>query len=59
MTTALYEPAAVATAVIERYGPYVCWFDADTTDVEVFTEGGSSTTPPKTCEMLVQRDVPT
>ncbi|MES9558759.1 MULTISPECIES: hypothetical protein [unclassified Streptomyces] len=46
MTTVLYEPAAVATAVIERYGPYVCWFDADTTDVE-------------TCEMLVQRDVPT
>ncbi|MEU7031452.1 hypothetical protein AB0A60_32750 [Streptomyces sp. NPDC046275] len=26
---------------IERYGPYVCWFDADTTDVEVFTEGGT------------------
>ncbi|MEU9197752.1 MULTISPECIES: hypothetical protein [Streptomyces] len=37
----LSDPAAVATAVIERYGPYVCWFDADTTDVEVFTEGGA------------------
>lgn len=36
----LSDPAAVATAVIERYGPYVCWFDADTTDVEVFTETG-------------------
>ncbi|WP_370424346.1 hypothetical protein AB8O64_36955 (plasmid) [Streptomyces sp. QH1-20] len=33
-------PAAVVTAVIERYGPYVCWFDADTPDVEVFTEAG-------------------
>ncbi|MGI5532533.1 hypothetical protein ACQEVX_35730 [Streptomyces syringium] len=29
-----------ATAIIERYGPYVCWFDADTPDVEVFTEAG-------------------
>ncbi len=37
----LSDPAAVATAVIERYGPYVCWFNADTTDVEVFTEGGT------------------
>ncbi|MFJ3630339.1 hypothetical protein ACIPQ3_30045 [Streptomyces albidoflavus] len=37
----LSDPAAVATAVIERYGPYVCWFDADTTGVEVFTEGGT------------------
>ncbi len=35
------DPATVATALIERYGPYVCWFDADTTDVEVFTEGGT------------------
>jgi hypothetical protein len=34
------DPAVAATAVIERYGPYVCWFDADTTEVEVFTEGG-------------------
>ncbi|MFG2600735.1 hypothetical protein [Streptomyces sp. NPDC048462] len=37
----LSDPAAVATAVIERYGPYVCWFDADTTGVEVFTERGT------------------
>ncbi|NEA14146.1 hypothetical protein [Streptomyces halstedii] len=37
----LSAPATVATAPIERYGPYVCWFDADTTDVEVFTEGGT------------------
>ncbi|MEU3049177.1 hypothetical protein ABZ705_22160 [Streptomyces sp. NPDC006984] len=36
----LSDPAA-ATAVIERYGPYVCWLDADTTDAEVFTEGGT------------------
>ncbi|MEU3226769.1 hypothetical protein ABZ695_26915 [Streptomyces sp. NPDC006976] len=36
----LSDPAAVATAVIERYGPYVCWFDADTPEVEVFTETG-------------------
>ncbi|MFD9042582.1 hypothetical protein [Streptomyces bottropensis] len=34
------DPAAVATAVLEQYGPYVCWFDADTTEVEVFTEDG-------------------
>ncbi|MEU0703404.1 hypothetical protein ABZ513_21670 [Streptomyces bacillaris] len=32
--------AAVATAVIERYGPYVCYFDADVPEVEVFTETG-------------------
>ncbi|MGW0607782.1 hypothetical protein [Streptomyces sp. NPDC002640] len=31
--------AAVATAVIDRYGPYLCWFDDDT-PVEVFTEHG-------------------
>ncbi|MFE4177165.1 hypothetical protein ACFRR7_34880 [Streptomyces sp. NPDC056909] len=36
----LADPAALATAVLERYGPYVCWFDADTTEVEVFTETG-------------------
>ncbi|GGV89990.1 hypothetical protein [Streptomyces massasporeus] len=36
----LSDPAAFATAVIERCGPYVCWFEADTTEVEVFTEGG-------------------
>jgi hypothetical protein len=36
----LTDPAAVAMAVIERYGPYVCWFDADTSEVEVFTEAG-------------------
>ncbi|MFD4260734.1 hypothetical protein ACFWR9_24705 [Streptomyces sp. NPDC058534] len=35
------DPATIATALIERYGPYVCWFDADTTDVEVFTETGA------------------
>ncbi|MDJ0384981.1 hypothetical protein [Streptomyces sp. G-G2] len=35
----LSDPAA--TAVIERYGSYVCWFDADTTGVEVFTEDGT------------------
>lgn len=32
--------AAVATAVIDRYGPYLCWMDADASDVEVFTEHG-------------------
>ena len=36
----LSAPAAVATAVIERYGPYVCYFDADVPEVEVFTETG-------------------
>lgn len=29
-----------ATAVLERFGPYLCYFDADTTGVEVFTETG-------------------
>ncbi|WP_354598111.1 hypothetical protein R1Y80_27255 [Streptomyces sp. JL1001] len=33
--------AAVTTAVLERYGPYVCWFDADTDAVDVFTETGT------------------
>jgi hypothetical protein len=37
----LSDLAAVAMAVIERHGPYICWFDADTTDVEVFTEHGT------------------
>lgn len=31
----------VATAVIERYGPYACWLDADTSGVEVFTKDGT------------------
>lgn len=35
------DAALVTTAVIERYGTYVCWFDADATGVEVFTEGGT------------------
>ncbi|WP_331745861.1 hypothetical protein [Streptomyces sp. NBC_00872] len=34
------DPAAATTAGIERSGPYVCWVDADTTEVEVFTETG-------------------
>lgn len=34
-------PETAATAVIERYGPYVCWFDADTTTVPVWTETGT------------------
>ncbi|MEE1735438.1 hypothetical protein PUR49_02665 [Streptomyces sp. BE147] len=37
----LSDPASAATAVLERYGPYVCWFDADTPDVEVFTDAGT------------------
>lgn len=36
----LTDPAADATALLERYGPYLCYFDADTTAVEVFTETG-------------------
>lgn len=52
----LSDPAAVATAVIERYGPYVCWFDADTTGVEVFTEGGTwvgtAPEPNDLCELV-------
>ncbi|MEW1761530.1 hypothetical protein AB0393_34160 [Streptomyces cyaneofuscatus] len=37
----LTDPASVATAVLERYGSYVCWFDADTDGVDVFTETGT------------------
>ncbi|MFE6985842.1 hypothetical protein [Streptomyces griseus] len=37
----LTDPASVATAVLERYGPYACWLDADTTGVDVFTETGT------------------
>ncbi|MFF8747201.1 hypothetical protein [Streptomyces californicus] len=37
----LTDPAAFTTAVIDRYGPYLCWFDADTTGVDVFTETGT------------------
>ncbi|MFF5881037.1 hypothetical protein ACIQ9M_34410 [Streptomyces californicus] len=37
----LSDPPALATAVLERYGPYLCWFDADTTGVDVFTETGT------------------
>lgn len=36
----LSDPHTVATAVLERYGPYVCAFDADVPEVEVFTETG-------------------
>ncbi|MFI6143749.1 hypothetical protein ACIBCC_36870 [Streptomyces griseus] len=36
----LTDQAPDATAVLERYGPYLCYFDADTTEVEVFTETG-------------------
>ncbi|MCL6293244.1 hypothetical protein [Streptomyces sp. 43Y-GA-1] len=36
----LSDPATLATAVLERYGPYVCYADADTSEVEVFTETG-------------------
>ncbi|MEU6310770.1 hypothetical protein [Streptomyces sp. NPDC047014] len=35
------DPAALSTAVIERYGPYVCWFDAeDSGEIPVWTEAG-------------------
>ncbi|MGW6744833.1 hypothetical protein ACWGDX_29550 [Streptomyces sp. NPDC055025] len=37
----LADPAAVATAALERYGPYICVFDAETTDVPVWTETGT------------------
>ncbi|MGW2331647.1 hypothetical protein ACWC5C_38680 [Streptomyces sp. NPDC001700] len=37
----LSDPAPAATAVIERYGPYICWFDADSTQVPVWTETGT------------------
>ncbi|QTA36855.1 hypothetical protein [Streptomyces sp. CA-256286] len=36
----LTDPATDATAVLERFGPYLCYFDADTPVVEVFTETG-------------------
>ncbi|MFD3484916.1 hypothetical protein [Streptomyces sp. NPDC058665] len=34
-------PETVGTAVMERYGPYICWHDADTTAVPVWTENGA------------------
>lgn len=34
------DTGTAATSMLERYGPYVCWFDADTSEVEVFTEAG-------------------
>ncbi|TXL84511.1 hypothetical protein [Streptomyces sp. IB2014 016-6] len=35
-------PATVGTAVMERYGPYTCWHDADSGgDVPVWTETGT------------------
>ncbi|MEU9617008.1 hypothetical protein AB0D56_36665 [Streptomyces sp. NPDC048209] len=37
----LSDPATATTAALERYGPYVCWLDADTPDVEVFTATGA------------------
>ncbi|MFD8789397.1 hypothetical protein [Streptomyces vinaceus] len=38
----LSDPAALSTAVIERYGPYVCWFDAeDSGEIPVWTEAGA------------------
>ncbi|HEY9327029.1 MAG TPA: hypothetical protein VIS09_02120 [Streptomyces sp.] len=40
-TALVSDPATLATAVIERHGPYVCWLDADTPDVEVFTDAGT------------------
>ncbi|MEV7683206.1 hypothetical protein AB0O64_32395 [Streptomyces sp. NPDC088341] len=33
-------PDGLGDIGVERYGPYVCWFDAATTEVEVFTETG-------------------
>ncbi|WP_331725035.1 hypothetical protein [Streptomyces sp. NBC_00040] len=37
----LSDPAALSTTVIERYGPYVCWFDAeDSGEIPVWTEAG-------------------
>ncbi|MFI5905461.1 hypothetical protein [Streptomyces cyaneofuscatus] len=36
----LTDSATDATAVLERFGPYLCYFDADTSEVEVFTETG-------------------
>ncbi len=36
----LADPGAVTTAVLERFRPYLCYVDADTTGVEVFTETG-------------------
>ncbi|MFF3085878.1 hypothetical protein ACFVRB_12590 [Streptomyces nojiriensis] len=37
----LSHPAALSTAVIERHGPYVCWFDAeDSGEIPGWTEAG-------------------
>ena len=51
----LSDPTA-ATTVIERYGPYVCWFDADTPHVEVFAASGTwvgKATGPDTISALI------
>lgn len=38
----LADPAADFTATLERYGPYVCWFDAeDSGEIPVWTETGA------------------
>jgi hypothetical protein len=37
----LGDPDSIATTVLERYGPYVCVFDADTTTIPVFTQTGA------------------
>lgn len=35
------DPADAVTAMLERYGPYVCVLDADTEQVPVWTESGA------------------
>ncbi|MFI9176149.1 hypothetical protein [Streptomyces lincolnensis] len=35
------DPADAVTAMLERYGPYVCVLDADTEQVPVWTETGA------------------
>ncbi|MFJ4966733.1 hypothetical protein ACIP6P_30500 [Streptomyces sp. NPDC088729] len=37
----LTDTTALITAVLERYGQYVCWLDADAPDVEVYTDAGT------------------
>ncbi|WP_331722602.1 hypothetical protein [Streptomyces sp. NBC_00122] len=54
----LSDPAALSTAVIERYGPYVCWFDAeDSGEIPVWTEAGvwvGTAGDPSTLDELIE-----
>jgi hypothetical protein len=50
------DPGDAITAMLERYGPYVCYIDADTDEVPVWTETGAwvgvADTPADIAELL-------